>query len=215
MISDFMNPLITFGATFQTDSISWKLQTAGRRLGEWVEYQLYRLQSSDNPESQQSVYWPEWFLALLPLLRRIVFWTIVTALVVWAAWMLYIILRPYLREMRSHRYSVQNTHSSSELRRSPQQWLQQAQALQKQKRYAEACRAFYLGMVQQLQDKKLSPRRDSATDGDYRQIVQNLPKANACGVLIETHEQTIFGNITASEQMAQQCQDAYREILDP
>jgi len=211
-----MNLTTTIGATFQSDSTSWKLQKFGRQLSEWVEYQLYQLQSPDTPDAQTSVYWPEWLLALLPTLRVVVFWSIVAGLAVWAAWMLYVILLPYIREMRSRRYSVQNRNSpSSELRRSPQQWLQEAQALQKQKRYADACRALYLGMVQQLQDKKFVPQRDSATDGDYRQSVQPLSEAHAYSLLIDTHEQTVFGNAVASEQMAQQCQQAYQEMLDP
>ncbi|MGB3492955.1 MAG: DUF4129 domain-containing protein [Elainellaceae cyanobacterium] len=206
-----MNPLIIFGATFQSDSAGWKIQTAGRRLGEWVESQFYRFQNLDLPIPQGFTVWPEWLMSL----QVVVFWTIVTALVVWAAWMLYVILHPYARDLRSRRDRLQgNTIASNQVKRTPQQWLHHAQTLQKQKRYAEACRALYLGMVQSLQDKNLAPQRESATDGEFRQLVQTIPKANACDVLIETHEQTVFGNVAASEQTAQQCQTAYQEMLD-
>lgn len=202
----------TAHAGFQSDSPGWAMQKAGRRLGEWLEYQLYQLQLPNPVAPDSSPVEPAWLIQI----REIIFWLIVAALVAWGGWMLYRIVSPYMREMRSRQQSFQEQDSSPDhAQKAPSQWLQLAYDLKRQQRYSEACRAFYLAMLQQLQDKKIAPPHNSATDNDYRHWVSAFAKAEACDKLIETHEQIMFGGMVASEQTVNQCQQAYQEIVKP
>lgn len=202
-----MTPESTLESSFQSSSLGWQIQKLSQRIGEWIEYQFYRLQPPDLSDTNV----PEWTLP--EALLRFLFWGIVAALLTWLIWQLFLLLSPYFRTLRSRTTVFESPGSAAKRPElSVNQWWQRAQTYQRQGNYQEACRALYLGMIQHLHDRHLIPQRDSYTDGDYRTLLKTLPKSTPCNVLIETHEAIVFGDRPASQTMLERCQQAYREM---
>lgn len=193
-------------SSFQSDNLGWQIQKLGQHIQEWIEYQLGLLNWSE--PTTDPVVWPEW-------IGQSIFWVLVIGFSIWLIWQIYQFVQPYAVGWRSPLAATQKTKLTQSLERSPQSWWQHAQALQQQRRFQEACLALYMGMLQQLHDKKLIPQTNSYTDGEYRSMLQNIAIADASNVLLNAHEQIMFNNISASEELFNRCQQAYREIASP
>ena len=193
-------------SSFQSDNLGWQIQKLGQQIQEWIEYQLGLLNWSE--PTAEPMIWPEW-------IGQSIFWVLVIGFSIWLIWQIYQILQPYVVGWRSPLAAKQKTKSTRPLERSTQSWWQHAQALQRQRRFKEACLALYMGMLQQLHDKKLIPQKDSYTDGEYWSILQNIAIADASKVLLNAHEEITFGNMSVSEELFNRCQQAYREIASP
>ncbi|CAA9242792.1 hypothetical protein AVDCRST_MAG92-1605 [uncultured Coleofasciculus sp.] len=94
-------------------------------------------------------------------------------------------------------------------------WLQQAQKFQQQGNYRDACLCLYKAMLQRLNDSGVVLHQPSRTDGEYLQLVQQLPQSQPYQTLIMTHQELCFSNTEASLSLFEQCQQAYREIEAP
>ena len=54
----------------------------------------------------------------------------------------------------------------------------------------------------------------SRTDGEYLQLIQQLPQPAPYETVIAIHQQLYFGNAEASQSTFEQCQQAYQQIKD-
>jgi hypothetical protein len=91
-------------------------------------------------------------------------------------------------------------------------WLQRSQKFQQQGNYREACLCLYKAMLQRLNDTGIVKDQPSRTDGEYLQLVQQLPQPQPYQTLLITHQKLCFSNAEASPSLFDECQQAYREI---
>ncbi len=189
--------------SFDKDGLGWQLQQLGQRIGEWIEARF-----PQSPTLSQAPNWalPSWFL-------EVAFWAIVLSLTLWLSWQLVRLLAPYLTRSREQdaRRQIRNA-ASGDQEQTVADWVRQMQEFQRQGNYRDACRALYMAMLQRLNDTKLVPHQFSRTDGEYWQVVQQLPQSQAYQTLIQTHEQLCFGDRAVSADLFQRCQRAYQEI---
>ncbi|MGC8711371.1 MAG: DUF4129 domain-containing protein [Leptodesmis sp.] len=191
--------------TFQTNSIDWQIHLLQMRIAEWLD----RLLPTSNRGPSPGWSLPEWFF-------RSAFWIMAALLTVWIGWQLYILLRPYLAPYWFSRSSPLNPSESSITVESlsVSQWLGRSRTFAQQGNYREACKALYLATLQKLDDQGLIPAQFSRTDGEYWQLLQTLPNSRPYRILFQTHERLCFGDREISQQIFQECEQAYREI-DP
>jgi hypothetical protein len=67
-------------------------------------------------------------------------------------------------------------------------------------------------MLQRLNDTGIVKDQPSRTDGEYLQLVQQLPQPQPYQTLLITHQELSFSNAEASPSLFDECQQAYREI---
>jgi hypothetical protein len=198
--------------SFEKTSFGWQLSQLQQRVGEWWE-----LQTSRFAPNLPDVSVPSWLDS--PLMRTIAkaaFWVIVALLLSWAALQIMRLLSPYfytLTNQLSQPADRATKTSDSEL--SVAGWLQRSQKFQQQGNYREACLCLYMAMLQRLNDTGLVPHQSSRTDGEYLQLVQQLPKPTPYQTLLVTHQELCFSNTEASRSVFDECQEAYREIDAP
>jgi Domain of unknown function (DUF4129) len=189
--------------SFDKTSLPWELQKTMRWLQEWLE-----LQFAKTPTYRGDPI-PGWLV-------QTIFWLVAVGLTTWLVWQGYRWWRMCFRDRRSRSqpYRVRTTARAREAV-TVAQWLQQAQAFQRQGNYTQACRALYMAMLQRLDDSQQLPLSASRTDGEYWQAIQSLPRPQPYAVLLDIHEQLCFGNAAMSLETFQRCQQAYREIDSP
>jgi hypothetical protein len=189
--------------SFDKTSIPWEIQKTTRWIQEWLE-----LQFPDTPNYRGDPV-PGWLV-------QVVFWVVAVGLATWLLWQGYRWWRLYRcdRRPRPKPYNVRTTAKPREPL-TVTEWLQQAQAFQRQGDYAQACRALYMAMLQRLDDTHQLPLSASRTDREYWQLIQSFPHPQPYGVLIDVHEQLCFGDSVISADVFQRCQQAYREIDSP
>lgn len=197
--------------SFDKNSLGWQLFQLQQRVGEWWEFQTYRFMPK-----LPNVSLPSWLSSpLLWTIVKIAFWLLLALLLSWVAVQIMRRFSPYF-------YSLKNQLSeASEQAKMPNReltisdWLKQSQKFQQQGNYREACLCLYKAMLQRLNDSGIAPHQPSRTDGEYLQLVQQLPKSSPYQILIMTHQQLCFSNIEASPSIFEECQQAYREIESP
>jgi hypothetical protein len=192
-------------AAFEKNSFGWQVQQISQRVGEWFE----RVFIAPNLPNLPDV--PKWWFP--ENLLRVAFWTIVIFASIWLGWQIWRLLSAYLNSLNPENARWLNRSSKGEAHdRTVATWMRQMQEFQRQGNYREACRALYMAMLQRLNDTKLLPHKSSRTDGEYLQVVQQLPQAQSYQTLISTHEQLCFGNTAISSEEFSICQRAYQEI---
>ncbi len=192
-------------AAFEKNNFDWQVQQISRRVGEWLERVFVAPNLPNLPDA------PQWWFPenLLP----VTFWTIVIFASIWLGWQIWRALSAYLNSLNSENAQWLNRPATGEERdRTIAVWMRQMQEFQRQGNYREACRALYMAMLQRLNDTKLLPHQSSRTDGEYLQVVQQLPKAQSYQTLISIHEQLCFGKAAISSEEFLICQRAYQEI---
>ena len=194
---------------FEKTSFVWQIQQWQQQLSEWIELKLS--QNSPNLSNLSIPSWLEQLLKVLWPLLKVVSWLILALALIWLSWQLWLILRPYIYSLS---FEMGNSTSKSMAVKEVMiaDWWQRSQQFYRQGNYAEAARCLYMAMLQKLHDTHLIPHQPSRTDGEYRQLIQSLPKHSAYQVLLNTHEQLCFGNADISSTEFEQCQQAYRQI---
>lgn len=191
---------------FEKTNLNWQLQQLSQQVGEWFEHLLDR-QNLGRLNSQVPTI-PEWLL-------RALFWLMVSLAIAWAGWQLYQILKPYLENY----WRLQSAADRQVVRPAAMvtvaNWLQQARSAQQQGDYRTACRALYMAAIQRLSDRGVIPDLVSRTDGEYLYLLRDLNLPAAYQVLIGTHEQLYFDQVTASAETYDRCWRAYQEIDQP
>lgn len=190
---------------FQDDSIGWQIQQAQRRVVEWLDYQLTSpANQTDSPTVNELI--PAWLERSLVILIAALF-------LIWLVRRIYPAIRNRWRSPRSPALRNRpNSNRPTEADRSAAYWLQQAQVAQRQGDYRRACQALYLAMLQRLHTTQAIADQPSRTDGEYWQLVQQLPRSHPYQVIIRTHERLCFSQTPISAEEFRHCQQAYREI---
>ena len=187
---------------------NWQLSVLQQKVGEWVEYQLSKLQI-DLPQLPDGWSIDGFWLKLLTWL----FWLLLSLFLVWVGWRLWREFSPYVYAWLSE----VNTNSGEKISTSllsASGWLEKSQQLSRQGNYSEAIRCLYLAMLQNLNDTSIAPHQPSRTDGEYLQLLQtSVTPIQPYETLITTHEQLCFGNTNIGGDNYQQCREAYQEIF--
>jgi len=198
--------------SFEKTSFGWQLSQLQQRVGEWWE-----LQTSRFAPNLPDVSVPSWLDSrVVWIIAKAAFWVILALLLSWAALQIMRLLSPYfytLTNQLSQPADRATKTSDSEL--SVAGWLQRSQKFQQQGNYREACLCLYMAMLQRLNDTGLVPHQSSRTDGEYLQLIQQLPKPTPYQTLLVNHQELCFSNTEASRSVFDQCQEAYREIDAP
>ena len=189
--------------TFEKTSPSWQVRKLFQRVGEWLVFQIRRF-FPDIDEGIGNTLSSSWARALL--------WITVAFIGGLCLWQLYRFWQVYRPKSRWAELATDSSLTPAEDAKSLAEWLQIAQQLQQEKKYADACRALYMAMIVRLQETKLIPQDDSLTDGEYRHRLSRFPEADNYQVLLHTHEHLKFGNAAISAEQFQACQEAFQAI---
>lgn len=198
-------------ASFEKTNFFWQLEQSLQQMGEWLELQISRFQPTLPNASL-----PSWlYSSLLWQIINVIFWIMLAWLISWAVLQVMRRLNPYVYNLKNQlKHSTAQT-KNSEHNLSIARWLQQAQKFQQKGNYREACLCLYKAMLQRLNDNGVAPHQPSRTDGEYLQLVQQLPQPQPYQTLLITHQQLCFSNTEASSAMFEKCQQAYQEIEAP
>ncbi len=196
---------------FEKSNFGWQLGQMLQRMGEWWELQMSRFKPNIPNTSL-----PDWLdFKLLWTIVDVTFWVLLGLLLIWTALQIMRRLSPYFYSLTNQIKESADKAKLSDKDLSIDRWLQQAQKLQKQGNYREACLCLYKAMLQGLNDSGVAPHQPSRTDGEYLQLVQQLPQPQPYQTLLMTHQELCFSNTEASPSVFEQCQQAYREIEAP
>ncbi len=191
---------------FEKNNLGWQLGQLRQRAWEWFE-----LKTSQTFSDISLPSWWDW--PILQFIAKVVAFSTIALLLTWIIWQLWQLLRPYLYSLRKQLRQPADrvtTTESSEL--SVAVWLQRSSKFQQQGNYREACRCLYMAMLQRLNDSGIAPHQSSRTDGEYLQLIQQLPQPTPYQTLLVTHQQLCFSQAEASRSVFDQCQQAYRDI---
>lgn len=192
---------------FEKTSWDWQISQFQQQVGEWVELQLSRFELILPKWSVPAWSIAPWLVKLLNVLT----WLLLGLFLAWIGWRIWRLLKVYLYSFKpENSTSIKAAMGEREL--SAAAWLERSQVYFIQGNYLEACRCVYLAMLQHLHDNGIAPHQSSRTDGEYLQLVEQLPLFQSYETLITTHEQLCFGAAEILPETFAQCRQAYREI---
>lgn len=195
---------------FEKSNLGWDIQQLQQKISQWWEWQLRQF-NPDLPNIDLNT--PSWgWLQFLWFTVRSIMIVALVLLISWALWRLWKLLQPYLYELQEktlekYQQPIQREYSLDEL-------LKRSQQFQIQGDYYQACRYIYLAMLQQLHERGTIPQQISRTDGEYLDLILQLPQPDPYETLLEIHQQLCFGDQTASPSLLATCQNAYQDIVD-
>jgi hypothetical protein len=188
-------------APFEKTNLFWQWQQFRQQVGEWLEALLRDLNvPTDTPLPNLEQWWNFLFWGLVMLLALLIGWWLYR----WASLSGF----PRWRSTATPR----PTQPKLAPFKTAQDWLKTALAYQNRSNYREACRALYLAMLQRLDERKLISQRLSRTDGEYEQLVRDLPTSQACHTLIAIHERLCFSDSEISALDFRTCHQAYQDL---
>ncbi|MBD2778365.1 DUF4129 domain-containing protein [Iningainema tapete] len=195
--------------SFETTNWSWQFSQLQQQLGEWLEYQLGRL-NLNVPNWQPGWSTGSWQDKLLNLL----FWVLLLLFLAWVGWRLWQEFSPSLYSWLARTNNSQNQVAKTTVTQlSVEELLRRSQELYHQGNYREACRCLYFAILQNLHEKAILPHKTSRTDGEYLQLLQlSVTLMQPYETLITTHEQICFAHTEISRENYEQCWQAYRDI---
>jgi hypothetical protein len=197
--------------SFEKTNFGWQLGQRLQQMGEWLELQTSRFQ----PKLPNTSF-PSWLSSpTLWTIVNIIFWIVLALLLSWTALQLIRRFSPYFYSLTNQLKNSIGEAKISDQELSITKWLEQSQKLQRQGNYREACLCLYKAMLQRLNDSEVAPHQLSRTDGEYLQLVEQLPQPQPYQTLLMTHQELCFSNTEASSSMFEQCQQAYQEIETP
>lgn len=200
--------------SFEKTNIGWQLQQGSRQVSEWVEWQLSQL--SAEPSQTSNFRWPAWLLTWVDRISQGFFWGLIGLCILWIGWQLLQAIFPAFKtwnqRLQQRWQRDRPIAASPETAYTAAGWVQRSQLYQRQGNYREACRALYFALLQRLNDTQIVPQQTSRTDGEYLELLQNLPEPQLYQLLITTHEQLCFNNAPVSPELLQHCQQAYQAI---
>lgn len=198
-----------FATVYKQDSIGWKIELFTQRIQE--RWEVFTSGLADRTPDI-----PQWNLnlneELIKLLIKGLLWTIIAVIVVWLAWQLWLLLRPYWIQWRKPRQKLGNSlNTESEIKLSVNEWLERSQLFQKQRDYRQAIFCLYQATIQELSDRKIIDFSVSLTDREYLKLIKNLQlvESQSYELLLNTHEKLCFSQQDASHSLWEKCQQAY------
>ncbi|MBD1887447.1 DUF4129 domain-containing protein [Microcoleus sp. FACHB-84] len=158
---------------------------------------------------------PSWFdYPILGAIAKAAFWLILALLAVWASWQIWQLLRFYIHNLKKRNQTTDGSAKKTIKDLSVAEWWLRSQNLQQQGKYRQACRYLYMALLQRLNDAGTVVYQPSRTDGEYLQLIQQLPQPVPYETFIRIHEQLYFGNREADASTFEQCQQAYQQMKD-
>ncbi len=192
-------------SSFEKTNLSWQLGQLQQRVEEWCE-----LKTAQNIPN---VKLPSWFDSpILGAIAKAAFWLILALLAVWASWQIWQQLRFYIHNLKQRNQTSDGSAKKTIKDLSGAAWLFPSKKLQQQGKYRQACRCLYMAVLQRLNDAGTAVYQPSRTDGEYLQLIQQLPQPAPYETLITIHQQLYFGNREADASTFEQCQQAYQQI---
>lgn len=196
--------------SFQQDSLGWRIDLITRRIGEWIEYRVTRLNLDT-----------DWDLDLVPLKllwQAIEFclWSIIVILLFWMVWQIWLQLRPYWKRwqrtptrqpfalpVRTHQLSATD-------------WVERSQTARIDGNYREAIFSLYRAMLSLLDERGIIATQLNLTDEEYRQslIKMQLSALQSYESLLSIHQRLCFSKAEADRSLFEQCQQAYKQIAN-
>ncbi|MGB7440997.1 MAG: DUF4129 domain-containing protein [Coleofasciculaceae cyanobacterium] len=197
--------------SYEQDSLAWQLRQLQQRFGEWWELQTSQFVSDI---SQASL--PSWLSSTIwRYIAQTLFWITLALLLIWATLQVMRRLSPYLNTLKNQQSQSAKIRDNTGFRElSTAAWLAKAQKLQRQGNYRQACNCLYMAMLQRLNDKGVISHQASRTDGEYLQLIEQLPQPRPYQILLSNHQRLCFSNTEASPSVFDECQQAYQEIED-
>jgi Domain of unknown function (DUF4129) len=195
-------------SSFEKTNLSWQLGQWQQQVQEWWELKTTQIE----PPKLKLPSWldsPIWWA-----IAQAIFWVIVTLLAVWASWQIWQLLRFYIHNFKKRNKTTDGSAQTTIGGVSVAEWLLRSQKLQQSGKYRQACRCLYMAVLQRLNDAGIAVHQPSRTDGEYLQLIQQLPQSEPYETLITIHQQLYFGNTEASASTFEQCQQAYQKIKD-
>ena len=193
--------------SFEKTNLSWQLAQSQQQFQEWWE--LKTAQTTPNVDL------PSWFDSpILWAIAKAAFWVILALLAVWASWQIWQMLRFYVHNFRKRDRQTDISAKQTIENSSVAEWFLRSQKMQQQGNYRQACRCLYMALLQRLNDAGIAVHQTSRTDGEYLQLIQQLPQPALYETVIAIHQQLYFGNAEASQSTFEQCQQAYQQIKD-
>lgn len=196
-------------AVFEKTNSGWEFSLFQQKIGEWLEYQWYRLQGN-LPELPENWGMSSWLSNIL----IIMFWIVLTTFLCWIGLRLWRKFSPDIYNwLKAGNYGFADTTSSSII--SIDELLTKTQQFAQQGNYKEACRCLYLAMLQQLDQQAIIRNQFSRTDAEYLQLLKsNISTMQPYETLIMTHERLCFSNYEILLENYQQCQQAYQQLFN-
>ncbi|MEC4891537.1 MAG: DUF4129 domain-containing protein [Oscillatoria sp. PMC 1051.18] len=195
--------------SYEENSLGWQLSLLRRRGGEWWELQTNRI--ADNIPDVPELSWLD--SPMIQAIAKSLFWLLVALLVVWTAWQIWQVLSPYLYILRQKLGQPRDTtvtKPSQEL--SVKGWLARSRLFQREGNYREACLCLYLAMLQRLHDREIILHQASRTDGEYLNLVRDLPQPQPYQTIFTSHQQLLFAGREATAQLYDRIQQAYQDL---
>jgi hypothetical protein len=191
-------------APYQKNSLGWQVYKLQQRLEQWWE--RFTDRSFDPPGDA-----PDIDTAVWQFLAKTIFWSVLAVLAIWVLWALAKWLTPYAKSWLN---PDSRLHDRGDRDReiTVAEWLSRSRRYANGGNYRQACICLYLAMLQRLHDRGIAPHQPSRTDGEYLQIIQQLPQPQPYQTLLVAHQQLCFSNAPASLTLWQQCQQAYQEL---
>jgi hypothetical protein len=193
--------------SFENNNVVWQIQQLQQRVGEWWELQTSRFTNNLNLPSAS---WDWINFSLLWEITKVILIILLVLLIVGAAWQIWQLLSPSLYRLGEQSNDRDRNKQEKEL--STTDWLRRSQQFQQQGDYYKAFQCLYLAVLQRLNDHGIAPHQASRTDGEYLQIIQQLPHPQAYQFLLMTHQRLCFGREQASLSLLEECQQAYRDL---
>ncbi|MFB2835853.1 DUF4129 domain-containing protein [Floridanema evergladense] len=191
--------------SFEKTNFFWELQQQVQRFNEWLESVTARNQNQVPELSLEP-----WFLDLLWLVVRGIFWLILGLILIWLGRQIWQNWQKYYDSVPSLSNAGLTKAGANKLKVSV--WIERSRKFYLEGNYQEAVRCLYMATIQRLNDRGIILDETSRTDGEYRQLIQNLPNREAYQILLNTHEQLCFANRVISLEIFERCQQAYQEI---
>ena len=194
-------------SSFEKTNFGWQLGQSQQRFQEWWELKTAR----NMPE----VNLPSWLDS--PILRAIAqaaFWGILALLAVWMTWQIWQQLQFYIHRFQKQHQITDVSGKEAIKNLSVAEWWLRSQKLQQEGKYRQACRCLYMAVLQRLNDAGTAVHQPSRTDGEYLQLIEQLPQPAPYETVIKIHQQLYFGNVQADASIFEQCQQAYQQIKD-
>ena len=198
--------------SYEKDNLAWQFQQLQQKAGEWWEWQISRF--TPNLPNSPDLSWLSWLNSpIIGTIAKGIFWLLLAFLLSWTALQLWQRAEIYIGFLRNQKSQLADRMTKgSVIELSAAAWWARSQKLKQEGNYRDACLCLYMAMLQQLHDRGIIPNQPSRTDGEYWQLVQELPQPIPYQILLMTHQQLCFSNSEASSFLFEQCQEAYREI---
>jgi hypothetical protein len=194
--------------SFKQDGLGWRFDLIKQRISEWLEFKTSQLDTDA---------WGWEFLKskLLWQIIKICLWSIISVLLVWITWQLWLLLRPYWRrwDRESDRHSNFKTPNNTP-RLSVPDWVARSQTARIEGNYRQAIFCLYQAMLELLDQRGIIPTQASLTDQEYQRSLAKLQvsPSQPYELLLSIHQRLCFSSAEADQALFEQCQQAYRQI---